>query len=172
MYCSIWSVNSIRPTLSLLRMAEKASTLASSAASSRLLCARRAEIARGADVHEQQDRQLAFLGEFLDERAAGAGGDVPVNGPHFVAGDVFAHLVEVHAPALEDRVVFAGQGVVDEAAGADFELPHPAQDVAWLCSGFMIDSPFQVRRRIHGTGSVSRIFWMMSSEVMFSASAS
>jgi hypothetical protein len=39
MYSSTSSVYKIRPTLSLLRMAEKASTLASSAASSRLVCA-------------------------------------------------------------------------------------------------------------------------------------
>ncbi len=38
MYFSIWSVKRIRPTLSLLRMAEKASTEAISAASSRLDC--------------------------------------------------------------------------------------------------------------------------------------
>ena len=132
----------------------------------------RTEIARRADIHEQQDGQFAFLGEFFHERAAGAGGDVPVNRPHFVAGDVFAHLVEVHAPAFEDRVVFAGKRVVDQPACADFELPHPAQDDSWLFLGFILVAPFQVCRRVHGTGSVSRIFWMMSSEVMFSASAS
>jgi hypothetical protein len=107
----------------------------------------RAEIPRRADIYEQQDGQLAFLGELLHERAAGARGDVPVNGPHFVASDVFADIVEVHAPAFEDRVVFAGQRVVDQATRADFKLPHPAQDVFGSFGVHKI-SPFQVCRRV------------------------
>ena len=128
-------------------MAEKASTLATSAASSRLLWRGRTEIARGADIDEQQDGQFALLGEFFDERPSGAGGDVPVDGPHFVAGDVFAHFVEIHAAAFEDGVVFAGQRVVDQAAGADFDLPHLLQDVSGL-SGFMVSCSVHVSARL------------------------
>ncbi len=87
-----------------------------------------AEIAGGADVHQQKDGELALFGEFLDEGPAGARRDIPVDGAHFVAGAVFAHFVEVHAAALEHRMIFAGQAVIDHAAGADLQLPHAAHD--------------------------------------------
>ncbi len=68
-------------------------------------------------------------------------------------GTVFAHLVEVHAPALEDRVVCARQAVVDQAARADLELPHARSgspcSTAW-------HPPSE--RSVQGTGSVFRIF--------------
>src|ERR1700734_1399231 len=88
----------------------------------------RAEIPRGADVHQQQNGELALLGEFLDEGTAGASRDVPVDGAHFIAGAVFAYFVEVHAAALEHRMVFAGETVVHEPARADFQLPHATHD--------------------------------------------
>ena len=146
-------------------MAENASTLASSAARSRLLKARRSEISRGADVHQQKDRELALLGELLDERAAGARRDVPIDGAHLVAGAVFAHLVEVHAAAFEHRMICAGQTVVDHAARADLQLPHAAHDGL----GRFGRCPPACDQ---GTGSVFKIFSITSSEVMFSASAS
>ena len=52
-------------------------------------------------------REFAFLDELLDERMVHPRGDVPVNRAHVVAGLVFAHLVEVHALALEDGMVLA-----------------------------------------------------------------
>ena len=119
----------------------------------------RTEVAGGAEVHHQQDRQLAFLGELLDERPTGASGDVPVNRAHFVAGHVLAHFVEVHAAAAEDRVILAGQRIVDEPAGPDLDLANFLQNVAGL-------------DRVHGTGKVSRISLTMSSDVTSSASAS
>jgi hypothetical protein len=84
----------------------------------------RAEIARSADVDDEEDGQLAFLRKFLHEGTPGAGGDVPVDGPDFVAAHIFADLVEVEAPALEDRLILASQRIGHLAAGADFELPH------------------------------------------------
>ena len=72
---------------------------------------------------------------------AAAGSDVPVDGPHLVAGDVFAHLVEIHAPALEDRVILAGKRVIDQAARTDLKLPHPAEDFLGS-SVFIIVVPF------------------------------
>ena len=73
-------------------------------------------------------------------------------------GDVFAHLVEVHAPALEDRVVFAGQRVVDQPAGADFDAAAPFSGFPWLVRRSCECLPVQVCRAAYGTGSVSRIF--------------
>ncbi len=59
----------------------------------------RAEFPRRAHVDREQDGQLAFLAQLLDERRAGARGHVPVDQPHLIARGVFAHFVEVHAAA-------------------------------------------------------------------------
>src|ERR1700733_684229 len=125
--------------------------------------ARRSEISGCADVHQQQDREFALLGEFLDERPAGARRDIPVDGSHFIARAVFAHFVEVHAAALEYRLVGAGQAVVDHAARADLELAHAAHH------GLV---GFAAILRHYGTGSALSIFSMTFSEEIFSASAS
>jgi hypothetical protein len=86
-------------------MAEKASTEAISAASSRLDCPPRAEQAGTAEIHDQHQGQFALLDEFFDERMVHARGDVPINGADVIAGLVFPDLVEIHALALEDAVV-------------------------------------------------------------------
>ena len=89
-----------------------------------------AEVARGADIDGEEDGEFAFFAEFFDEGDAGAGGDVPVDEADFVAGGVFADFIEVHAAALEDGVVFAGEGVGDEAAGAQLDLTDFLEDFA------------------------------------------
>src|SRR5262245_24247119 len=94
MYFSISSVNRISPTLSLLRMAEKASTEAISAASSRLAWSSEPN-SRAADIHDEHQGELAFLHEFLYERMIHPGGDVPIDRAHFIARLIFAHLFEV-----------------------------------------------------------------------------
>ena len=43
-------------------------------------------------------------------------------------GRIFAHLVEVHAAALEDGMVFAGEGVGDQPPRAQLDLAHFLQD--------------------------------------------
>src|SRR5205823_67548 len=50
-----------------------------------------AEFARRAYVHDEHHRELALLGEFLDESIPHARRDVPVNRPHVIARLVFAH---------------------------------------------------------------------------------
>ena len=45
--------------------------------------------------------------EPLHERMAQPRGDVPVDGANLVAGQVFAHLLELHAVALEHAMVLA-----------------------------------------------------------------
>ena len=83
-----------------------------------------AEFARRADVDGEEDGEFSFLAQLFDEGRAGARGDVPVDEPDFVARRVFAHFVEVHAAALEDGMVFAGQGVGDKPPRAQFDLAH------------------------------------------------
>ena len=66
-------------------------------------------------------RQFALLAVALHERPAHAVGDVPVNVPHLVAGDVFAQLLEIHAPAFEMAEIGADHRVVDQPIGAHLD---------------------------------------------------
>jgi hypothetical protein len=124
------SLNRIRPTLSLLRIAENASTEAISAASSRFGLVARAEQAGAAHVHDEHEREFAFLDELLDERMVHPRGDVPVNRAHVVAGLVFAHLVEVHALALEDGMILARERFGHDAVRAQLDLPDFFENLA------------------------------------------
>ena len=123
----------------------------------------RAEVLGARDVDEQEDRQVALLDELLDVRDADAGRDVPVDGADVVAGRVLAHLGELHAAALEDRVVLAPEPRVDEAVGPDLDavdLLERSRGGAWGCAG------------PQGTSTRSRIRATTWSLVTFSASAS
>ncbi len=83
-----------------------------------------------ADVHGQNDGQFALLDEALDEGMAGAGGDVPVDGPHVVAGLVLADLVEGQAGPLEGAVVGAAEQALDDAAGPQLQAADLTQHLA------------------------------------------
>ena len=83
----------------------------------------RAEQAGAAHVHDEHEREFAFLDELLDERMIHPRRDVPVNRAHVVAGLVFAHLVEVHALALEDGMVLARERFGHDAVRAQLDLP-------------------------------------------------
>ncbi len=139
MKSSTRSVKRSRPTLSLLRMALKASRQATSAASSRFDCDVAAEISRSAHVHHQHDRQLALLGEFLDEGGPEPRGHVPIDRADLVARLIFAHFLEVHPASFEDAVVIAGEDGLDETLGLDLERADFLQDVRG-CSRLVISS--------------------------------
>jgi len=115
-----------------------------------------AEASRSAEVHQEDNRELAFFAEFLDERLAGPRSDVPVDAPDIVTRLVFAHLIELHPPSLEDAFIFAGQDVVHHLGGVNL-------DIANLLGKFA---------RNHGTLTALKICWIRSSEVFSSASAS
>ena len=86
-------------------MAENASTLASSAARSRLL---NAPDPKFPDALMSTSRKIVSSRSsvnFLTNGLAGARRHIPIDGSHFIAGAVFAHLIEIHAPALEYRMV-------------------------------------------------------------------
>ena len=85
----------------------------------------------GAGVHEQDDGQLALLDIALDERMPHAGGDVPVDGANFVAGLIFAHLLEGNAGPLEDAAVGAAERVLDGPARPQLQ----AADLTHDCRG-------------------------------------
>jgi len=122
------------------------------------------EIPRGADVHEQKNRELTLLGELLYERPAGPGRDIPIDGAHLVARAVLTHLIEIHSATFEYRMIRAGQTVVDHAARADLELAHAAHNGLVRRGG--------ISRHRQGTGKEFRILSMTFSEEIFSASAS
>ena len=90
----------------------------------------RAEQAGAAHVHDEHEREFAFLDEFLDERMVHPRGDVPVNRAHVVAGLVFAHLVEVHALAFEDGMVLARERFGHDAVRAQLDLPDFFENLA------------------------------------------
>jgi hypothetical protein len=102
-------------------MAEKARTLATSAASSRLLWSCEPNFPDALT-------STAFFAELFDERYPRPGGDVPVDQANFVAGGVLANFVEIHAAALKHGMIFAGQRVGDEAARAQFHQTDFFQD--------------------------------------------
>ena len=162
------SVKRTRPTLSLLRIAEKARTLANSAASSRLLCAPEPK-SPDALTSTEQERQLALLDEFFNEgrpaRAVTFQSMVRTSSP----GE-YSRTSSKSMPRPLKTQWYSPASVSFTSVGADLDLAHLFQDFA-VCSGsiasfFLLSSP-----PIQGTGSVPE-FWMMSSEVMFSASAS
>jgi hypothetical protein len=102
------------------------------------------------------DGQFAFLDELFDEGVIHPGGDIPVDGADIIAGLIFADLVKIHPLAFKDAMVMAGERLGDEAIGADFDLADSFEQFAGD----------------HGTGSSSKIFWMIISLVFSSASAS
>ncbi len=105
-------------------MAEKASTAAISAANSRLKRVDRSKIARCAGVNHQHDSQFPVLHVALHEWLARARGHVPVDGAHIIARQVWPYFVEIHTAPFEDRMVFAGEAVVDQAARAHLDTPN------------------------------------------------
>ena len=134
---------------------------------------RRAEVTRGAQVDDQHDRQFALLAELLHERTPGARGHVPVDRADLVAGHVLAHLLEVDAAALEDRVVLPGEGLLGEPLGADLDVPDLLEDLARIGRDARGLAGGGARAGRHqGTGTASKIRATTSSLRRFSASAS
>ena len=148
-------------------MALKASTQATSAASSRLLSSIAAEFPRRAHIHHQHDRQLALLGEFLHERIpvhlAEPRRHVPVDRAHLVARRVFAHLLEVHPAALEDAPVLPRKRRRDQPARLQFDVR--------IFSGCRLESACACIVT-YGTGRPAKMRSMIVSLVTLSASAS
>lgn len=75
----------------------------------------------GGDVHGHDDAQFPFFTVFLDERAAHAVGDVPVDIADIVAGHVFAEFLEIETAPLELAEAAADHHVIDKAVGANFD---------------------------------------------------
>ena len=123
-----------------------------------------AEISRGAHVHHQHHSQLAFFGEFFDERRPEPRGHVPIDRANFVAGLIFAHLIEVHPASFEDAVVIAGENRLHQTLGLDFERADLLQNLRGCL--------FASHGLHHGTGRPAKIRSMIVSLEIVSASAS
>ena len=89
-----------------------------------------AEFARRAHIHDEHHRQLALLGEFLDERIAHARRDVPVNRAHVVTRLILAHFLEVHSAPLECRAILTRESRLHEPAGLELNVTDFFEDVA------------------------------------------
>ena len=143
---------------------------------------RRAKIARGRRVHHEHDRQLARLDVALDIGLVHARGHIPVNRAHVVAGLVGAHLVELHARALEDRVIVTRKLVGDQMACAQLNLADARHEFGGNACGRGVTGRRQDNGRrpqllqpcAHHQGTVvkSRMRRTMSSLETSSASAS
>src|SRR5262249_25209488 len=90
-----------------------------------------AKLPRGAQVHEQHDRQFAFLHIALDIWLSPTRRDVPIHGPHLIPGHVFADLITFHAAPLKSNMINANQYIVHKTTGADMNASDLLQDVTW-----------------------------------------
>src|SRR5262249_17710414 len=98
------------------------------------------------DVHGEQDGAFAFLDVAFDEGLAHAGGDVPVDAAHVVAGLVGADLLEGHAGAAEDGVVVAAEQVLDGAACLQLQAADLTQDLARQHGRLQSSQPRKTRK--------------------------
>ncbi len=127
-----------------------------------------------------------------------AGGHVPVDGADVVTDLVFPDLLELHAAALEGADIFPGHEVVDKMVGPQMDGPDACDDLrTQTCKPLLPDrlerkvpggasppSPESLEEarpvdraascvfRAHGTSTLDRIRWMISSVSSSSASAS
>ena len=85
-----------------------------------------AEEHRLALVDEEQRRAVALLARHPDVGAAGAGGDLPVDGADVVAGQVDAEFLEFEPAAAHPRRPAAGKGAADRLAGKEVEAAGAA----------------------------------------------
>src|SRR5882757_1196306 len=95
----------MRPTLSLLRMAENASTAASSAASSFFVCF---------TLPNCPDALTSTTNITVSSRSSS----------NFIAGQVLAHFLEFHPAALEHGMVLSAEHVRHLAVGANLDLAN------------------------------------------------
>src|SRR5207248_1117177 len=87
----------------------------------------RAEALAAADIDQENERSFALLDVALDEGRAHAGGDVPIDGSHIVAGLIFAYFFKRQTGAFEDGVILAAEQVLDSPASTELKaanLPH------------------------------------------------
>lgn len=81
------------------------------------------EAAGSGDVHREHDGLLTLFLKDLDIGFARAGGHVPVYGTNVVSDLVWADLRKLDSLAFEGGVIFASEDAVDQAFGADLDLP-------------------------------------------------
>ena len=76
-------------------------------------------------VDEDQRRAVALLAGDADVRAAGAGGDLPVDGADVVARQVGAQLLELEPAAADPGGAAAGEDAADRLARQEVEAARP-----------------------------------------------
>ena len=121
-----------------------------------------AEAQGGAHIHDEEDGEFALLAEGFDVGVLGPRGDIPVDAAHVIAGEVFAHFLELHAGAFEGAVVLTGEDRSDDMTGTDFDGPYFPQQLLGKHGG----------AGNQGTGSSRRMRSRRASASSSSASAS
>ena len=51
-----------------------------------------------------------------------AGGNIPIDGAHFITGLILTHFFEIHPLPFENAMVLAGESFANEPVGANFDL--------------------------------------------------
>ena len=126
--CSGRSVNSSAPDAVVVPNGRHRQHRAELAGELALESRHRAESLGPREIDGEHHRELTLLDIALDEGAAHARGDVPVDRAHLVARLVFADLGELHPLPLEYRAVLAGEERVHEPAGSNLEQLDLPQD--------------------------------------------
>ena len=134
MKSSTRSVKRSRPTLSLLRIALKASRHATSAASSRFDCETLPKLPEALTSTTSMTVSSRSSVNFLTNGVPEPRRHVPIDRANFVARLILAHVLEIHPATFEDAVVIAGEGGLDEPVGLDFERADFLQDFRGACS--------------------------------------
>ena len=157
-----------RPTLSLLRIALKASRQATSAASSRLDCEALPKFPDALTSTTSTTVSSRSSVNFFTKAVPKPRRHVPIDRADLIARLILAHVLEVHPASLEDAVVIAREDRLHEALGLDLERADFLQD---LRAAFGVI--WWIRHsQHHGTGKPAKIRSTMVSLVIVSASAS
>ena len=133
MKSSTRSVKRSRPTLSLFRIALKASRQATSAASSRFDCVALPKFPEALTSTTSITVSSRSSVNFFTNAVPEPRRDVPIDRANFVAGLILAHVFEVHPASFENAVVIAGEGGLDQTLGFDLERADFLENLA-LCS--------------------------------------
>src|SRR5262249_24951971 len=88
-----------------------------------------ARLLAAAQIEHQEDRLFTFFDVPLDEGVPHAGGHIPVDGAHVVAGLIFPDFFESQAAAAKNAAIFAARQTIDGAASANANASEMADDV-------------------------------------------
>lgn len=84
-------------------------------------------VGRPRDIYGENDGELAFFAEHLDEGLTRTCRDVPVNVPDIVSRDILADFLKLHASTAKCTAPITGKQGIDLATGVDMEAANLTQ---------------------------------------------